>query len=375
MNESTPETTSEYGISKLPSTPSYRAPQLAYDPVCLPEYRQRIGLIGAGGISEFHLKAYRKMDLEVVWICDLDPQRAAARAAEFYPDARTTSRFEDVLKDDTVPVVDVATQPEHRNSIITNALQHRKHILCQKPFVVDLDEGARLADLADEQDVRMAINQNGRWAPHFQYMIQATRAHLIGPVSTIDFLSHWDHTWTIDSPFNEIHHLVLYDFGIHWFDLANVLMAPLTAESVFASVRHTSYQKAKPPYLATAIIDYPQAQVRINFNAHVQFGQKDQTVVAGKAGTLRASGPSLNEQELQLWTRDGVAVPALNGCWFDNGFRGTMCELLAAIAEGREPSNSARTNLKSLELCFAAIASANSGRPTKPGQIRAIAQK
>jgi predicted dehydrogenase len=44
-------------------------------------------------------------------------------------------------------------------------LRAKKHVLSQKPFVLDLDTGARLADLADEMGVKFAVNQNGRWAP------------------------------------------------------------------------------------------------------------------------------------------------------------------------------------------------------------------
>lgn len=52
-----------------------------------------------------------------------------------------------------------------------------------------------------------------------------------------------------------------------------------------------------------------------------------------------------------------------------DGFRGTMGELLCAIEEGREPANSAANNLRTLELCFAALKSADTGRPQAPGRI------
>lgn len=49
-----------------------------------------------------------------------------------------------------------------------------------------------------------------------------------------------------------------------------------------------------------------------------------------------------------------------------------LCELLSAIDENREPSNSARDNLHSLELCFAAVASAERHEPVVPGRIRRL---
>jgi predicted dehydrogenase len=55
-----------------------------------------------------------------------------------------------------------------------------------------------------------------------------------------------------------------------------------------------------------------------------------------------------------------------------DGMGGTMGELLCAIEEGREPGHSARNNLKSLELCFAALASADSGQPVRVGDVRRL---
>jgi hypothetical protein len=62
----------------------------------------------------------------------------------------------------------------------------------------------------------------------------------------------------------------------------------------------------------------------------------------------------------------------LEGAWFTDGFHGTMGELLCAVEEQREPLNSARENLKSLALCFAAIASASEGKPKIPGKVRRL---
>jgi hypothetical protein len=73
-----------------------------------------------------------------------------------------------------------------------------------------------------------------------------------------------------------------------------------------------------------------------------------------------------------MTTSEGLARPRLKGSWFPDGFHGTMAELLSAIAENREPSNSARNNLASLSLCYAAVASAERGEAVKPGSIRRL---
>ncbi len=369
-----PEDAGPYGLSQVDQEPLISPPQISYAPPQPVTYLPPVGLIGAGGISAYHLRAYRTMGLEVRIICDVDLARARARRDEFYPRASATDDFQSVLRDPDIEVVDVATHPHQRVEIIRAALEARKHVLSQKPFVLDLDVGHRLIEMAECQGVCLAVNQNGRWAPHFRYLIEAIRASVIGPVGSIDFLVGWDHTWTQGTPFEEIHHLLLFDFGIHWFDIARAMLGGGQAERVYASTLRSSFQQVRPPFLAAAVVDFPETQVRINFNGLVRHGQEDRTVVAGAKGTLRAYGPSLNEQRVSVWTEAGRADVPLRGCWFDAGFQGSMGELLLAIEQGRRPENAAEENLESLRLCFAAMQSADRGEPVVPKTVTCAEQ-
>jgi hypothetical protein len=49
-----------------------------------------------------------------------------------------------------------------------------------------------------------------------------------------------------------------------------------------------------------------------------------------------------------------------------------MGELLCAIEEKRQPVHHARNNLASLQLCFAAVASAERNEPVVPGSVRRL---
>jgi predicted dehydrogenase len=90
--------------------------------------------------------------------------------------------------------------------------------------------------------------------------------------------------------------------------------------------------------------------------------------VVGTKGTLRSRGPGLNDQPMmEVHLEEGSIDVPLEGSWFESGFQGTMGELLCAIEDEREPSHSARDNLLSLELCFAALKSADSGDAVKLG--------
>lgn len=364
----------DYGKAQVAAAAEVEAPALDIAP---PEsnYRPKIGLIGAGGITDHHLKAYRKRGLEVVAIANPTISKAEARRDEFYPEAEVFSDgFELMRQRDDIEVLDIATHPEPRVALIEAALESGRHVLSQKPFVEDLDVGDRLCDLADAKGVKLAVNQNGRWAPYYRYALQAVRGGLLGEVSSVDFVAGWDHRWIEDTPFNEIHHLLLYDFGVHWFDFAAAFMEGREASKVYASAAPASYQTAKPPFLATALMDFEGAQIRISYNANVEFGQEDRFVICGEKGTIRSAGESITDHNLglRLFTEQGVAQPEFESTWFDAGFEGTMMELLASVEQQREPENSARANLRSLALCFAALQSADTGDSVVPGSVRRL---
>jgi predicted dehydrogenase len=364
--------TDDYAISKATPDAKIAAPQLDYKPRDPKTYRPKIGLISCGGITAHHLTAYKNAGYEVVALCDKHEERAHARQAEFYPDAQTYSDYREVLRRDDIEVVDVATHPADRVPIIEDALRAHKHVLSQKPFVLDLDIGERLADLADSQNVKLAINQNGRWSPHFSYIREAIKADLLGHLTSAHLRVHWDHSWVKGTPFDEIPALVLYDFAIHWFDIVAHFFGDRTPRRVYASSTLAHGQRAKPPLLAQTLIEFDDAQASLAFDANVQFGAQDSTYVAGANGTIISSGPSLGEQNITLYTSQGIASPTLEGSWFPDGFHGAMAELLCAIEENRAPINNARDNLKGLGLCFAAVQSADDGEPKIPGQVRTL---
>jgi predicted dehydrogenase len=357
-------------LAKMARLPRVTAPALPYQPRDPKRYRPKIALVGCGGISKWHLHAYKQAKYNVVALCDIDRARADARRDEFYPDAMTTDCLRDVLSRDDIEVLDITTHPPERPPIIEAALRARKHVLSQKPFVLDLDIGERLVELADQMGVRLAVNQNARWAPHFSYLREAAQAGLLGSIDAVHCDVHWDHSWVKGTVFETVRHLILYDFGIHWFDFLATIMQPHPARRVYASAARSATQLVAPPLLAQAMIDFGAVQATLIFNGFTRFHRMDRTLVVGSQGAIRSEGATNETQRVELITSEGIARPRLRGKWFPDGFHGTMAELLSSIAENREPTNSARNNLSSLALCFAAVASAERGEPVKPGSVR-----
>lgn len=364
----------QYGKEDQERGSPIAAPVLAYEPQDPKRYRPKIGVIGCGGISEYHLRAYKQARYHVAALCDRHPERVESRRREFFPKAQTYSDYRDLLRREDIEVVDITTHPRDRIGQVENALRAGKHVLSQKPFVLDLSVGERLADLAEKKGSKLAVNQNARWAPHFSYIREAIKKKLLGDVLAAHLAVHWSHDWVAGTKFDSIRQLVLYDFGIHWFDIVTAFMGGRRANRVYGSVAHANGQKAKPPLLAQAMIEYDDSQASIVFDGFTQFGPLDNTFVMGSRGSIASTGPDLARQVVTLYTKRGQSRPRLRGTWFPGGFHGAMGELLCAIEQKREPSNSARANLESLALCFAAARAADTGKPQKPWSVRKLVE-
>jgi predicted dehydrogenase len=361
-----------YSLQPREVSQRLEAPALPYQPPMPRRYRPKIGLVGCGGIAATHLAAYQKAGFHVAALCSRNAETAAARQKELFPDAEIFTDYDTLLRRDDIEVLDLVPHPEHRAPLIERAIAAGKHVLSQKPFVVNLDLGRRLCDLADQSGVRLAVNQNGRWAPHLSYLREAVRTGILGMPLTARIASAWDHNWIKSLAFDRIHHILLYDFAIHWFDFVASVFPEKTARMVFANVTRSAGQTATPPLLAQALVEFDDAQAALVFDGDAKFGAEDRTTIVGTLGTARSNGPSLSDQTVTCYTADGWFSPALEGTWFVEGFQGTMGELLSAIEDNRQPLNNARDNLRSLALCFAAVKSADSGRAVPPGDVHGL---
>jgi len=357
----------DYALAAAEAPPA-EAPDLSYRPPMPRRYMPAIALIGAGGIAAAHLDAYRDAGFRVAAIYNRTLSKAEARRDEFFPAARATDRLEDVLDDPGIEVVDITTHPGPRVALIERALEAGKHVLSQKPFVLDIATGERLADMAETRGLRLAVNQNGRWAPHMAWMRAAVRAGLIGTPLGIHVSIHWDHGWIRGTQFEEMDDLILYDFAIHWFDfLASI--AGGRARSVFATSAKAAGQAVRVPLLAQSLVTLDGGQASLVFDGATRFEARDTTYVAGSEGSLLSTGPDLGHQRVTLTTAAGRATPDLAGTWFNDGFAGAMGELLCAIEEARAPEHDARANLDSLRLAYAAIRSARRGVAVAPAEV------
>jgi predicted dehydrogenase len=85
------------------------------------------------------------------WLCDADAERLAAFGSRF-PAAETTARFADLLEDEDVQAVAIATPVVTHFELARLALSAGKHVFVEKPMALTSVEAEELVELAEERD-------------------------------------------------------------------------------------------------------------------------------------------------------------------------------------------------------------------------------
>ena len=141
----------------------------------------RVGLIGLGGVGRIHFDAWRKCpDARLVAISARDRRKLAgdwggqdfnlgAQAAQHVDlsDVAKYARFEDLIADANVDAVDICLPTPMHAPVSIAALRAGKHVLCEKPMSLSLDECDAMERAAAESGRHLMIAHCLRYWPHY----------------------------------------------------------------------------------------------------------------------------------------------------------------------------------------------------------------
>ncbi len=109
----------------------------------------RIGVVGLGYWGPNLARNFNGL-ADLAYVCDHNPELLAAEAAR-YPTATATPRFDDLLEDDTLDAIVIATPVPTHADLARRALEAGKHVFVEKPLAVSAAEAESVATLAEER--------------------------------------------------------------------------------------------------------------------------------------------------------------------------------------------------------------------------------
>lgn len=333
----------------------------------------RLCTLGAGYFSQFHYRAWQRIDeVELVGICDRDAA-AAARVGADFPAARTYADLDRMLESERPDLLDVIVPPAGHLDAIRAAAAHGIDVICQKPFCGTLQAAELAATLARDAGITLIVHENIRFQPWYGKLGALLASGTLGDVYGATFRLRPGDGQGADAYlgrqpyFRDMPRFLIHETGIHWVDVFRFLFGEVDA--VTARLRRIN------PAIAgedaghvvmemrsgvTAVFDANRLADHRAENRRLTMGEMQ--IDAG-AATVSLTG----DGELLLRRHGQNTFETVDYSWRDVDFGGdcvyrTQMAAVAAL-EGRVPAvNTAEDYLTNLRIEEAIYESHDQGR-------------
>ena len=151
----------------------------------------KIGLIGAGWMGKAHTTAFHNArmifgdDMPVFELVSDVSEDAVAKFAKNMGYNRYTTNWMDVVTDPEIDLVDVAPPNCMHYEMAKAALEHGKHVFCEKPLSLSAEQSRELADLAKEKGVVNYCGFSNIMNPANQYVAELVKSGKLGKIMRV----------------------------------------------------------------------------------------------------------------------------------------------------------------------------------------------
>jgi predicted dehydrogenase len=303
-------------------------------------------------------------------------QRTGSSALERYPDVEIVRDVREIIQDPRIDLVLVNT-PDHTHfDFARQALENGKHVVVEKPFVLDVKEGEMLIGLAAKKGRVLTVFQNRRWEGDFLTIRKIIEQKWLGRL--VEYEGHFDRfrNFIRDSwkEKQENRTSTLYNLGSHLIDQAIVLFGMPSA--VYADIRKQR-TGAQVDDLFDLNLFYPDVKVTLK-GSYLVREPGPHFILHGTEGSFVKHGTDPQEEALTAghypdepdWGRDqeenwGILntsiadlhyrgkIETLPGCYheFYKGLYDTLVEAKELVVKPVESLNGIRIIKAAYESC------------------------
>jgi predicted dehydrogenase len=332
----------------------------------------RFGLVGVGAAAQVnHIPALKRVEgVELVAICDRDPEKAA-RVAQKFGVARAVERFDDLLADDAVDAIDICTPNYLHRPMAVAALEAGKHVLVERPLARSAEEAEAMVKAARKADRVLMCGVNHRFRADAQILKRFVEKGELGRVffakaGWLRQRTEWDSDeWRRQK--RESGGGVVMDLGFQMLDLARWVLGGPRAEAITASLhRHDGKEEVEDS--ATAFIRLDNGTT---LTLEVTWGllmEKDFAYL-----NLFGSGGAalLNPLRLHKGMHGSLVnvTPALESSrnQYKASIEAEIAHFCEALRKGQSPEGSGEELLPVMQMVDAIYRSAAQGKEVKVG--------
>jgi len=183
--------------------------------------KYKLGIIGFGGFGKFLYQAWSTLDsIEIVAVADLIHQGINVPTIKFH------EKWEELLANDEIEIVSIATPPSTHVEIACAAMKCGKNVIIEKPLALSVEDARKIISVRDETNVKATVDQMMRFNPIVEVLAAWNRRNPFGKLNRAavenyaqDEALPQDH-WFWDK---SVSGGILVEHGVHFFDLINFI--------------------------------------------------------------------------------------------------------------------------------------------------------
>ena len=348
----------------------------------------RIGLIGSGWMGAFHAEsiARRVPGADLAAIADPNVESAAVLASVLGV-GKVTADAADILADPEIDAVIIASPARFHSSLIAQAARAGKHVFCEKPAGLGLDELDAALSAVEAAGVHFQIGFNRRYAEDFQAAKKDLAAGTVGTPQLLRSLTRDPGTGSIPNAARVPAWTVFLETLIHDFDTLNWFNEGAEPVEVYAIADALVEPGLRDQgFLDTAVVTirYSNGAIAVaeaNFSA--LYGYDIRGEVFGSKGMVQAGRAT--ETAARRYTADGMSAdtPRLNVELFRQAYTDELVDFTDAVRGRRDgrsddtaPSSTAYSLTpgaadarRALAVALACIESVKRGTPVAVGTV------
>ena len=142
-----------------------------------------IGIVGFGGMGSYHLELAKGID-EVKFVGSYDIKESRQQLAK-EKGLRVYDSLEDILADDTIDIILIATPNDVHKDIAIKAMEAGKAVVCEKPVTMNSADLQEMMDVSENRQA-LVVHQNRRWDEDFLTMKKIYEEKMLGEVFAIE---------------------------------------------------------------------------------------------------------------------------------------------------------------------------------------------
>lgn len=340
----------------------------------------KVGVVGAGSLSESHLTAYKNNpDVELIAICDLIEKRAKTKA-EKYNVAHIYTDYLEMLKNPELDAISIVTWNNTHKEISVAALDAGKHVLCEKPLCMNHEESLEIKAATERSDKKFMVGYVRRHATGAKVLKEFIDQGTLGEIyyAKASILRRLGNPGGWFSDKSRSGGGPLIDIGVHVIDLSWYLMGRPKVKSVSANTYHKlgnrsnvkslSFYKAADyspennvEDLANALIRFDNGaslMVDVSFALHIKNDQSGVVLFGDQGGAEIEPNLSIVHEANDIILN---STPQISNASFDFGeaFQSEINHFVNACLTGEDPIGGIDDGVEMMKILTAIYESAD----------------